>query len=44
MINNQMFFAEHLPKLTDFKSQINISKDINKMVRYYLSRVLQVEL
>lgn len=44
MINNQLYFAEHLPKLTDFKSQKNITKDIKKMVEYYIGRLLAVEL
>lgn len=44
MINNQLYFAEHLPKLTDFKSQKTITKDIIKMVEYYLGRLLSVEL
>jgi len=44
MINNQLYFAEHLPKLTDFKSQKNIAKDINKMVEYYLERLLSIKL
>ncbi len=44
MINNQLYFAEHLPKLTDFKSQKNINKDINKMVHYYVGRLLSVDL
>ena len=44
MINNQLYFAEHLPKLTDFKSQKNITKDITKMVEYYIGRLLSVEL
>lgn len=43
MINNQIFFAEHLPKLTDFKSQRNISKNVSKMVKYYVSRLLDIE-
>ena len=43
MINNQMFFAEHLPKLTDFKSQKNISNDVRKMVEYYVARLLDLE-
>ena len=44
MINNQLYFAEHLPKLTDFKSQKNINKDINKMVHYYVGRLLNIDL
>jgi len=44
MINNQLYFAEHMPKLTDFKNQKTITKDINKMVNYNVGRLLSVEL
>jgi len=44
MINNQLYFAEHMPKLTDFKNHKTITKDINKMVNYYVGKLLSVEL
>jgi len=43
MINNQIFFGEHLPRLTDFKSQKNINKDVSKMVKYYISKQLDLD-
>lgn len=43
MANNQLYFAKHLPKLTDIKNSDHVQADVEQAVVYLVSRMLQVE-
>lgn len=38
--NNQIFFAQHLPRLTDIHQQKDIFEEITKMLEFFVFRVL----
>ena len=40
MTNNQLFFANHLPRLTDISSKENIEIEVEKMLSYFLDKLL----
>jgi hypothetical protein len=40
MSNNQIFFSEHLPKLTDIKSCDSMDEDLIEMMEYFVSKLL----
>ena len=40
MANNEIFFAEHLPRLTDIKVPNENYGQVNKMLKYYKSKML----
>jgi len=40
MANNQMFFAEHLPKLTDIKKRKKVNLELENMMNYFASKIL----
>ena len=41
MANNEIFFAEHLPKLTDISVQEENYDQVNKLLKYYIKKMLQ---
>ena len=41
MANNQIYFASHLPKLTDIKDSNNKYEDIEKMLRFISEKILK---
>ena len=41
MANNQIFFAEHLPKLTDIKNRAKKYKDLEEAMNYMAFKLLQ---
>ena len=40
MANNEIFFAEHLPRLTDMKVSNENYEQVNKLLKYYKSKIL----
>ena len=40
MANNEIFFAEHLPRLTDMKVSNKNYEQVNKLLKYYKSKML----
>jgi len=40
MANNEIFFAEHLPRLTDMKVSNENYEQVNKLLKYYKSKML----
>ncbi len=40
MTNNQLFFANHLPELTDINIKNNLEKEVEKMLNYFLDKLL----
>ena len=40
MTNNHLFFAQHLPKLTDISSSDNYEKETEDMMNYFLNKLL----
>ena len=40
MANNEIFFAEHLPRLTDMKVSNENYEQVNKLFKYYKSKML----
>lgn len=40
MANNQIYFAEHLPKLTSLRAGKNMDKDLMEMLVYFSDRIL----
>ena len=40
MANNEIFFAEHLPRLTDMKVSNENYEQVNKLMKYYKSKML----
>ena len=42
MVNNQIFFAEHLPRLTDVKFKEDNYDEVKKLLEFYVSRMLGV--
>lgn len=43
MANNQIYFAEHLPKLTDIKVKNENYFEVNKLLKFYIRKMLQNE-
>ena len=43
MANNEIFFAEHLPRLTDVKVKNEDYSQISKLLKYYKSKMLNVK-
>lgn len=43
MANNQIYFAEHLPRLTDVKVKDNNYKEVEKMLEYFAFSLLEKE-
>lgn len=43
MANNQIYFAEHLPKLTDVKVKNENYDDVIQLLKFYKSRMLQID-
>ena len=41
MANNQIFFAQHLPRLTNLKNKKTIYKDLQKMLEYFAFKLLK---
>ena len=41
MANNQIFFAQHLPRLTDLKNKDTIYEDLQKMMEYFAFQALK---
>ncbi|WP_069858482.1 TetR/AcrR family transcriptional regulator [Arenibacter sp. NBRC 103722] len=44
MSNNQIYFAKHLPKLTDIKIEENKYSEVQKMLNYFASKLLGYEM
>jgi len=42
MANNQIYFAEHLPKLTDIKVKKENYDEVNKLLQFYSKKMLQI--
>jgi hypothetical protein len=40
MSNNHIFFAQHLPKLTDVSVDENANEEVEQMLNYFLDRLL----
>ena len=40
MTNNHIYFADHLPRLTDIPQKSSNKKDIEKMLMYFVSKML----
>ena len=40
MTNNQIYFSEHLPRLTDIKNKKNKYAEIEKMLEYFVNKML----
>ena len=40
MANNEIFFAEHLPRITDMKVSNENYEQVNKLLKYYKSKML----
>lgn len=40
MANNQSYFSEHLPRLTDIKNNKNSAKELEKMISYFTFKIL----
>ncbi len=40
MANNQIYFARHLPRLTDIEVQKNNFEEVEKMLKYFVHRLL----
>jgi len=40
MSNNQMYFAQHLPKLTDLKMDNGNTEDIEKMLEFFVFKLI----
>lgn len=40
MVNNSMFFAVHLPGLTEIRRQKKIKEDVEEMLRFFLKKIL----
>ncbi|MFT4800749.1 MAG: AcrR family transcriptional regulator [Flavobacteriaceae bacterium] len=40
MSNNHIFFAQHLPKLTDVTSKVNVEKEIEVMMNYFVKKLV----
>lgn len=40
MANNQIFFAEHIPRLTDIKKCQKINEELETMIQFYLKKLL----
>ena len=43
MANNEIFFAEYLPRLTDVKVKNEDYSQISKLLKYYKSKMLNVK-
>lgn len=43
MANNQIFFAEHLPRLTDIKLEDEDYHDVRKMLEYFVFKLLDMK-
>lgn len=41
MSNNQIYFAQHLPRLTDIKIQKNYHKDVAELLEYFLFKLVK---
>lgn len=41
MANNEIYFAEHLPRLTDIKVDNENYHEVNKLLKYYKSKMLE---
>ena len=42
MANNQIFFAEHLPRLTDVKIKEDNYNEVRKLLEFYVQRMLNI--
>jgi hypothetical protein len=40
MSNNHIFFAQHLPNLTDVSVDENTNEEVEQMLNYFLDRLL----
>ena len=40
MANNEIYFAEHLPRLTDIKVKKGNYDEVNKLLKFYISKML----
>ncbi len=40
MVNNEIYFAEHLPRLTDIKVQNENFEEVAKLLKFYTQRIL----
>jgi len=40
MANNHLFFAQHLPKLTDISVKTNVYDEMEEMLEYYVNKLL----
>lgn len=43
MANNEIFFAEHLPRLTDIKVKDQDYNEVNKLLKFYVAKMLVKE-
>jgi len=43
MANNQIYFAEHLPRLTDIKVKNEDYCEVNKLLKFYKRKILVIE-
>ena len=43
MANNQMYFAEHLPKLTDLKMQDGKMEELEQMLSFFVFKLIEEE-
>jgi len=43
MANNEIFFAEHLPRLTDIKVKDEDYNEVNKLLKFYVAKMLVKE-
>ena len=41
MANNEIFFAEHLPRLTDISVEEENYEEVNKLLKFYIKKMLQ---
>jgi len=40
MTNNHIYFADHLPRLTDIKPKSSMKQDVEKMMQYFVDKLL----
>jgi hypothetical protein len=43
MANNQLYFSQHMPELTDIKYDDNVQDSVESAIKYLVSRMLQVD-
>lgn len=40
MVNNEIYFAEHLPRLTDIRIEKDNYSEVNKLLKFYTAKIL----